>query len=342
MQPARYLIFIFLACLCACRQTDHTRIRNFDKIVFLSNREASEGKFDIFMMNPDGSHPQNLTSDRHSVNILSQPRLSPDGKKILFISFSDKTRLDLLDIASRKSTTLMEIKYTGDIESYFSPEGDEIVCVLKNGSKNQIHLIQTDGSGETTLSNSAGEDMDPVFSAGGSEIIFVSKQGGRYHLNVIKTDSKVKTEIYKQEEKLRFPNVSANSEKIVFIAYKNNRCGLYLINKDGSELRRLSENLIIEDRPQFTPDGKKIVFLSRLRGIKFSDICIINSDGTQFKNLTAGLNNFNQLPCIIPSGEAIVFQSVKFNEAEIYRVDIDGRNLFNLTNNPKLDQYPSL
>lgn len=342
MQPGRYLIFIFLACLCACQKADHTRIRNFNKIVFLSNREASEGKFDIFMMNPDGSHPQNLTSDRQSVNILSQPLLSPDGKKILFISFSDKTRLDMLDITSRKSTTLMEIKYTGNIESSFSPTGDKIVCVLTDGRKNQIHVVRTDGSGEVTLSGSGGEDMDPVFSPDGSEIIFVSRQGGLYQLNSINVDGTEETEIYKQKEKLRFPDISENGKDISFIAYKNNICGIDLINRDGNKLHRLSENLILESQPKFTPDGEKIVFLSRQRGIKFSDICVIDSDGSQFKNLTAGLNNFNQMPCIIPSGKAIIFQSININDAEIYRVDIDGRNLVNLTKNPKLDQYPSL
>ncbi|UCE07365.1 MAG: hypothetical protein JSW07_04865, partial [bacterium] len=85
-----------------------------------------------------------------------------------------------------------------------------------------------------------------------------------------------------------------------------------------------------------------ILFLSNQRSMKHRDICIIDGKGKHFKNLTRGLNYINQHPRFTPDGKSIIFDSIKFNDSEIYKVDIDGKNLKNLTNHPKWDQSPGI
>jgi len=74
--------------------------------------------------------------------------------------------------------------------------------------------------------------------------------------------------------------------------------------------------------------------------MKYCDVCIINKNGEQFKNLTNDLNYINQNPLITPDGKSIIFQSITFINCEIYRVDLDGNSPVNLTNHPKWDQSP--
>ena len=107
-------------------------------------------------------------------------------------------------------------------------------------------------------------------------------------------------------------------------------------------MKNIIKGKVVESRPQITPDGSKIVFLARHRGMKYSDVCVIDKNGKHFKNLTIDLNYINQKPLITPDGKSIVFQSITFNNCEIYLVDITGKNLVNLTNHPKWDQSPSL
>jgi Tol biopolymer transport system component len=50
------------------------------KIAFTSNRD---GNYEIYVMNADGSEPQNLTNNPAQDNYATW---SPDGKKIAFVS----------------------------------------------------------------------------------------------------------------------------------------------------------------------------------------------------------------------------------------------------------------
>ena len=333
-----FLIFIYAG----CQEKQKIQVREFSKIVFLSNREASEGRFHIFKMNPDGSDPINLTPNLNSLNSLSRPLISPDGRNVLFTLVTDKRRLQLLNIENRKISTVMDLKSLDDVQYSFSPKSDKITFVLKISDIRQVYVINTDGSNKHNISNPEYNEFHPSFSHDGSRIVYVSKQKGHHILTTIKADGSDRKDLLEHKSEIMYPGLSPDGESIAFIAYEKGKSGLYTVPSDGGDKRLVTRNSILAARPQFTPDGLKIVYLTRDRGIKFIDISIIDIDGIRFKNLTRGLNIFNHHPQIIPNGKSIVFQSSKFKEADIYSVGIDGKNLINLTNHPKLDQTPSL
>jgi len=336
----------FLLCtifiLSGCREKAQIRVKEHSKIVFLSNRDRQNDKFDIFMMKPDGSEQTNLTPHLQSVNTLSHPVLSPDGKSILFLSFDKKTRLNLLNINSRELLTLTDINYTGNIQHSFSPDGDKIVAILRIGRFRQIHIINRDGSGKQNISHNDFDEYDPCFSSDGSKIIYVSRRIGEYVIAEMNPDGSKKNDRFRQKKRISFPSISPDEEYITFISYDNKIPGLFIINTDGSGLVNLTKNKVVEAKPKFTPDASKIVFITSQRGIKYRDVAIINIDGDQFKNLTPELNSINQLPQITSDGKSVIFQSFRLDNSDIYSVDIDGGNLKNLTNHPKWDQIPSI
>jgi TolB protein len=68
---------------------------------------------------------------------------------------------------------------------------------------------------------------------------------------------------------------------------------IYLMDPDGTNLRRLTENMVGDFMPSLSPDGKKIVFDStRLRLLNeprnTSDLFLMNTDGTEQTWLTRG------------------------------------------------------
>ena len=81
------LIFSFFIGICtnACQKLP-INTRSYDKIFFLSNRDAPKREFDVFSMNPDGSEQRNLTGLIPGIRTFSQPTVSFDGKMILFVS----------------------------------------------------------------------------------------------------------------------------------------------------------------------------------------------------------------------------------------------------------------
>ena len=78
----------------------------------------------------------------------------------------------------------------------------------------------------------------------------------------------------------------------------------------------------------WTPDGR-IVYASNATGNL--DICIMNADGTNQKQLTAEVGN-NSLPSVSPDGRYIVFMSDRTGLNHIWRMETDGSNPKQLTN----------
>ena len=78
----------------------------------------------------------------------------------------------------------------------------------------------------------------------------------------------------------------------------------------------------------WTPDGH-ILFTSARSGA--ADIWIINADGTDARQLTAGTGGANWRPRATPDGRYIVFTSTRAGRQNIWRIDADGSNPTRLT-----------
>jgi TolB protein len=63
------------------------------------------------------------------------------------------------------------------------------------------------------------------------------------------------------------------------------------MNADGSGQTRLTNNPANEQRPQWSPDGKRIVFASDRDSKK--DIYVMNADGTGQTRLTTSGDNIS-------------------------------------------------
>jgi Tol biopolymer transport system component/DNA-binding winged helix-turn-helix (wHTH) protein len=86
----------------------------------------------------------------------------------------------------------------------------------------------------------------------------------------------------------------------------------------------------------WTPDGK-IVYVSTASGNH--DIWIMNSDGTDQKQLTFGEHSDFD-PSVSPDGRRIVFASERSGNTKIWQMDINGENLTQLTHGTTSDYLP--
>ena len=62
---------------------------------------------------------------------------------------------------------------------------------------------------------------------------------------------------------------------------------VWVMNADGRSPVRLTDNRSLEVEPDWSPDGQRIVF-GRLGGTSFSEIVVMNADGTHVRRLTEG------------------------------------------------------
>ena len=141
--------------------------------------------------------------------------------------------------------------------------------------------------------------------------------------------------------------VARSESKIVFVTDRDGpdpighlgRHEIYIMDPDGSDQTRLTDNDIIEDNPDLSPDGRRIVFNAQVDG--GIDIFVMNTDGTGRMRLTNMMaQRFGAMrPAWSPDGNRIAFQS--YVNADVYVINADGTGLTNLTNRPGPDGAPA-
>ncbi len=220
---------------------------------------------------------------------LSMPEYSPDGKWLAYTADDDakSINLRLLNIATGASVDLTTGPHVNH-EPAWSPDGKRLayVSTAPNGYFNVFVMDIVDGkpgkSVQITTDNSFGRDrlyfgdvdvhIAPAFSPDGKELLLVSNRGIPLGSGGI---WRVPVE----------PNVMATPRAKV-------------IHK---------EETLYRTRPQWSPDGKRMVYASHLGG-QYTELFVLPTVGGEpYKMTFSGHDNF--LPRWSPDGEWIAYIS---------------------------------
>jgi len=323
-----------LLALAATADTAEAEENKDKKIVFSSNMISATGvnnptgDDEIFVMNPDGTELQQLTSNTVDDFI---PTLSPDSEKIAFVSSETQSsnpegdpEIYLMNTDGSNQQNLTNT--SGDISDFspdYSPDGEQIaytsfgVQSSNPEGENDIYLIEADGSGRQNLTDTDGAivDFDPGFSSNGKKIaytsfgvqssnpegdreIYVMKADGSNQQNLTDTNSDIKDES---------PDYSPDGEEIAYSSSgvrSSNPEGdseVYKMKTDGSKQKNRSDTGgdVDDSEPDYSPDGKKIAYESD--GAQLSnpegdfEIYKMNDDGSNKQNLTENGIGVNDL-----------------------------------------------
>ncbi len=137
----------------------------------------------------DGSETRELVSGSGP---WSQPRWSPDGRRLVVVSGQGSAaRLYLIDASGgdpRPVTAADPGLPQSDPD--WSPDGGRIVFRRGEGQAAEIAVVDVQGTGATTaLTDNDTEDHSPAFSPSGERIVFVSRRpDSRWNLWVMDAD----------------------------------------------------------------------------------------------------------------------------------------------------------
>jgi TolB protein len=185
---------------------------------------------------------------------------------------------------------------TGDDgDGTWSPDGKRIAFLsLRHDPKGEIYVMNADGTGVTRLTNTIGIDFEPRWSKDGKRIVFVTSRHAADPAN---------------------PSFQ--------------ELEIYTMNADGTGLTRLTDNATGDLDPDWSPDGKRIVFTSdrdaASPGTAF-DLYAMNTDGSRVTRLTFE-GRVCRLPFWAPGGKEIAFTA----DDGIYKMNADGTGLTFLT-----------
>jgi TolB protein len=115
------------------------------------------------------------------------------------------------------------------------------------------------------------------------------------------------------------------------------------MDDDGQNVTRLTT--IGASRPAWSPDGKRIAFVSRspeiIGGAYWLQVYVIDSDGSNLRMITRSPHS-TFVPKWSADGKSIAFV-IEYHgvRANIFEMSADGGNLKRLTAGPKFDGWPA-
>jgi Tol biopolymer transport system component/tetratricopeptide (TPR) repeat protein len=207
---------------------------------------------------------------------------------------------------------------TAPIESVFRDDSTASARVIpaSNGD-NSLIVFGTDRDGP-----------DPIGNHGNEEIYVMNRDGSgqRRLTNHPAADNT--------------PAFSPDGSQIAFMSQRVGGFDIFVMNADGTGQRRLTNFTEIglgAVNPEWSPDGKRIVFRSRVGPM---NLYVINIDGTGLRKLTDDPLGAVQ-PSWSPDGRKIAFASLRHGRHEIYVMNTDGTDQVRLTFNTAQDNRPA-
>jgi Tol biopolymer transport system component len=145
--------------------------------------------------------------------------------------------------------------------------------------------MESDGSNVTQLTYDETDKSWPVWSPDGSQILYVGDGGlGQY-------------------------NTPLNLD-------------IWVMDADGSNQTNLSQFKGNEEDPIWSPDGSKIVFVSRRFG-GTRQLMVMNTDGSNQRRVSIEFEEYN--PSFSPDGQTLMFSSTFFFTLNVRRWDEDNQ-----------------
>lgn len=258
----------------------------------------------------------------YSMARVSDAKLSPDGKKILygvtFISIEQNKGNRELFVMNIDGSDKKQITNTPQSEqnAVWIKGGSEIAFLCNEGGSSQIWVMNADGSNRRKVSNHSGNINGFLFSPDESKVLFFSdiKYGKRtsdIYPDLPKASGRIVNDLmYKHwdewVETIPHPFIAGFDGKTV---------GEGTDIMDGEPYECPMKPFSGVEDFSWSPDGKLLAYASRKKtGLEYSistnsDIYIYNTETKTTTNLTEGMMGYDTMPSFSPNGKYIAWIS---------------------------------
>jgi TolB protein len=154
-----------------------------ESIAYLSDRNSEYAM--LWTIRPDGTGARQLMNVRSGLSALDSLSWSPDGSKIAVTGFRDRVgQIYIIDLARPANPRVLTAEPGGAFDPAWSPDGEHIAYVAREGRTTVIRVIEAEGSGTGTTIIQGEFPRSPRWSPYGSELAYIALAGSEFELFV--------------------------------------------------------------------------------------------------------------------------------------------------------------
>ena len=274
----------------------------------------------------------------------------PLHAKIVFTSHRDGNwEIYKMDADGRNQTRLTHNK-VDDYAPVWSPNGRQIAFERHQGKgqgKDEIYVMDADGGNQRNLTNHPAWDSAPHWHPDSTRIIFRSSRGASSRIYVMDTDGGNIEEI---PGLLRAsgPKWSPDGKWIAFAGAVGEADVIQIVDPEATQLRVISVPI---PRPMsvagWSPDGRRIMYFAAFDDAGDDAILVIVTLSLDGSGKAVGWQrvrpprSIDGSPAWGADGKSILFLGRNHGNENIYRYQLDNRQLIRLTDHPNSDGTPN-
>jgi len=297
---------------------------DWEKVAYISwKQNGGDVKVELWLMDIDGSNLKKLDEWIGYESRCAIQGWHPDGKKILYwihnrdvTSNKEDPRMELWVVNSDGTGKKRIAEDAGG--AIWSPDGSKIAFqTIREG----ICVVNSDDSNKKLITSG----MLLSWSPDSKRIIFGNYEG----IREIDVESGVEN-VLNATISTEYISISPDASKIVYYHHTYRPYGIYVSNIDGSDLKQLTYNEY--DFPCcWSPDSKRIVFISGEKGTIREGIWVMNFDGSDQKKIakrgykelvSGGFSVFGS-----KDGSKIAYAIWENETTNIYTINVDKPSL---------------
>lgn len=217
-----------------------------------------------------------------------------------------------------------------------SPDSRTVAFVANRGGAPKIWVVSMSGGEPKPLTSGNDAENSPQWSPDGKKMAFLSSRNGQQDIFTFAIGGSEPTQVTNEKSAKHGIRWSPDGTRIAYIGNREKDQDLYVVNAGGGESKQLTQKTNEWDEfrwfPVWSPDSKRIAFVSGKSDYYSDDMWLVDADGSNIRKVTTGIWVMAN-PVWSPDGKSIAFNGNKQSEywyedqAEIYIYEVASQSL---------------
>lgn len=234
------------------------------RVVFVAESGPKDARDKrLAIMDYDGANPRYLTTPG---DLVLAPRISPDGRQVLFTSYATgRPQVTLMQTETLATRDLGDQPGSMSFSPRFTPDGQGVLFSLSARGNTDLYRLDLASGARTRLTQAPSIETAPSFSPAGDRIVFESDRSGNQQLYVMASDGSGVQRISFGPGRYGTPVWSPRGDLIAFTKQHRGRFHIGVLRPDGSEERLLTASFL-DESPTWAPNGRVLMFTRETPG----------------------------------------------------------------------------